>query len=319
MDKTAAHAAHVPVGIRGDLDRPILVALLRRIGKMLAAVLDPFHRAAQQCRRGDDRDVLRIDAELGPETAADIGRRDAQPAFVELDIVGEGRAQIVRLLRRSPHRRFAIGDLRQDAAAFHRMRGAAMNPQILVHDMRGLAEGRLDVAVGDFIGDDLVRFQFAAHRGRSRDTAIGRRRQHVIIDRDQCRGVLGDIPVFGQDDGDRFADKRHLAVGQREGPALVEPGAGIRGADHAPPLHDRRELVEREHRGNAGHRAGGAGIDAADQRMRMWAAQEGRMQHAGARDVVDKARAAGQQRMVFKARNARSDQFVQLITRARSA
>ena len=52
------------------------------------------------------------------------------------------------------------------------------------------------------------------------------------------------------------------------------------------------------------------GIDAADQRVRMRAAHEGgdatRREHAMS---STKRRAAGQQRMVFKARNARSDQF----------
>ena len=102
VDQAAAHAAHAAVGVGGDLDRPILIALLRRIGEMLAAVLDPFDRAAQQRRGGDDRDVLGIDAQLRAETAADIGRRHPQPVFVEIDVVGERVTQIMRLLRRCP-------------------------------------------------------------------------------------------------------------------------------------------------------------------------------------------------------------------------
>ncbi len=198
VNKAATHAAHAAVGIRRKLDRPILVALLRRIGEMLAAVLDPFHRAAEQRRGGDHRDVLGIDAKLRPEAAADIGRRHPQPAFVEIDIVGEGGAQIVRLLRRSPDHGLAIGDLCENAAAFHRMAGAAMHPQIVAHHMRRLGESRIDVAISDLVGNNRVRGELAAHRRRPLDPAIDRRRQHVVIDRDQRGSVFGDIAVLGK-------------------------------------------------------------------------------------------------------------------------
>ena len=45
MQQAAADAEHLAVGIDRDVDRPVLVALLRRIGEMLAPVLDPFDRA----------------------------------------------------------------------------------------------------------------------------------------------------------------------------------------------------------------------------------------------------------------------------------
>ena len=51
------------------------------------------------------------------------------------------------------------------------------------------------------------------------------------------------------------------------------------------------------------------GIDAADQRVRMRAAHEGRMQRARRSDVVDEARTAGQQRLILEPRDARSDQL----------
>ena len=213
VDQPAANAADAAIGVSRDLDRPILIALLRRIGEMLAAVLNPFHRAAQQGRGGDRGDVLGIDAQLWAKPAADVGRGNAQPAFVEIDVIGQRVLQIVGLLRRGPHLRLAAGVLRQDAAAFHGMRGAAVDPKVLVHDVGGLGECRLAVAIGDLVGDDPVRRQLAAHRRRTLDPAIGRRRQHVVIDRDQRCGILGHITVARDHDGDRLADKRHLAVG----------------------------------------------------------------------------------------------------------
>ncbi len=77
--------------------------------------------------------------------------------------------------------------------------------------------------------------------------------------------------------------------------------------DHAPALEHRREIVERKNRDDARQRAGGAGIDAPDQRMRMRAAREGRRKHAGRGDVVNETALAGQQRAVLEARDPRTD------------
>ena len=66
-------------------------------------------------------------------------------------------------------------------------------------------------------------------------------------------------------------------------------------AQHAPLDQHRREIVEREHRVHAGQRQRVARVDSADQRMRMRAAHERGMQHAGQRDVVDEAALAGEQ------------------------
>ena len=48
MDHLAAHAEEAAVVIEGDVEIPILVALLDRGEKMLAPVFDPFDRASQQ-------------------------------------------------------------------------------------------------------------------------------------------------------------------------------------------------------------------------------------------------------------------------------
>ena len=154
--------------------------------------------------------------------------------------------------------------------------------------------------------------------GRASRPAIGRRRQHVIIDRDQRRGILGDITVAGDHDGDRLADERHFAVGKRERPALVEPRAGIRNAHHAPLPQHRREIVERQHGDNARHRPRRIGIDAADQRVRMRAAHKGGMQRARRANVIDETGAAGQQRKILKPRDTCSDQLRSLALSSKS-
>ena len=68
------------------------------------------------------------------------------------------------------------------------------------------------------------------------------------------------------------------------------------------------EIIEREHRVHARQRQRGILRDAADQRVRMRAAHEASVQHAGHRDVVDEAAVPPQQRVVLEPGDARSDQ-----------
>ena len=59
-----------------------------------------------------------------------------------------------------------IAPLRENAAPFDRMGGAAMLPELLVEDMRGLGEGRFGVAVVDLVGGGDVGVELAADRRR---------------------------------------------------------------------------------------------------------------------------------------------------------
>ena len=52
---------------------------------MLAPILDPLHRAAEEPRRQRHHDLFGIDQILGSETAADIGRDDAQLFVVHVE------------------------------------------------------------------------------------------------------------------------------------------------------------------------------------------------------------------------------------------
>jgi hypothetical protein len=63
-------------------------------------------------------------------TAADIGRRHAQRALVETQEERQRLEQVMRLLRRGPHRHrlLAVAPLRHNTAALDRMAAAAMLP-----------------------------------------------------------------------------------------------------------------------------------------------------------------------------------------------
>ena len=157
---------HLAVGVDRDLDRPVLIALLRRIGEMLAAVLDPFDRAAQQASRPrprrrprDRRRVLGRSRRRRRAWRRAAGfRRDRSVRSA----LASDRAPSASRPRRhaSRGRRFARGcrGLRSECAA------PRCCPEVLVHDMGGLGECRVAVAVSDLVGDDPVRRQLAAHR-----------------------------------------------------------------------------------------------------------------------------------------------------------
>ena len=226
VDQRAAQPQHLAVGRDRDIDRPVLVALLRRIGEVLAPVLDPLDRAPKELGRGHDRDVLRIDAELGTEAATDIGRLDPQPRLLEIKERRERLEQIVRLLGRGPDCDRIVGvQLGQNAAALDRMPGAAVLPEIFLKDMRGLLEGGRRITEIDLVDGDDIGLELAPHRRRVRRdrlAAVGNRRQRVIVDLDQCRRVLGDVAALGDHDGDGFTHVGDFAVGERERPHVVE-------------------------------------------------------------------------------------------------
>ena len=77
MDQRAADAEDSPVGIERHLHVPELVALLSGGGEVLAAVLDPFDRSADDPGGERDDRLLGVEDEFGAEPATDIGRDHA--------------------------------------------------------------------------------------------------------------------------------------------------------------------------------------------------------------------------------------------------
>jgi hypothetical protein len=80
-----AQAEYPRVAVDRKLEVPELVALLMRAEKILAAVLDPFHRTADEARACGNAGVFRIDRALRAEAAADVGRDDVHLVVVELE------------------------------------------------------------------------------------------------------------------------------------------------------------------------------------------------------------------------------------------
>ena len=105
-----------PSRVDRDRDLPVLVALLGRRQEMLAAVLVPFHRAAELHRRRRDHRLLGIERRLGAEAAADVGRDHADRFEIALEQVGERAAAEMRRLRRRPDREH-VGRRRRSSPA----------------------------------------------------------------------------------------------------------------------------------------------------------------------------------------------------------
>src|SRR5262245_20012745 len=95
---------------------------------MLAAILDPLHRPAEQTRRQRDHDLLRIDQVFASEAAPDLRGDDTQLLVIDAEQPNKREAHLVRALSRSPQRRALFQRIvaRQRPASLDRMRAAAV-------------------------------------------------------------------------------------------------------------------------------------------------------------------------------------------------
>ena len=205
--------------------------------------------------------------------------------------------------------RLAVGDLRQDAAAFHGMRGAAMDPKVLVHDVGGLGERRVAVAVSDLVGDDPVRRQFAAHRRRS---ARSGNRSPPAARRSRPRQALRHPRRYSGRSRPRWRPARRRTTLRRRPARTASSGrAWCRNSKPAPcaaaaaPGRDRRAPARRRRPALRGPRSASMPrISACGCGLRTKAACSA----PGAGMSSTKRRAAGQQRKILEPRDPRSDQ-----------
>ncbi len=314
VDHLSAHAEEPSVVVEGDLEVPILLALLNGGEEMLAPVLDPLDRPPQDEAGGGERRLFRIEHELGAEAAADVRRHHAQPVLVEREEPHQEGARLVGELRRRPQRQPLLVHVvdRDRAAPFDRMRPAAVLLEVDAGAVRRAREGLGDVAIGlPELDEEIARPRaMGARRARGqRLPAIGDCRQRLVVDRDQRGGVLGEVARPRDHQRHRLADEGDLVLGQHE---RRDVGRQLRGAklQRQPLLREqRRKLGEREHGVHAGMAPRRSGIDAADQGMGMRAAHERRLEHVGKFQIGDEAAGAGDQRAVLEAPDGAADIF----------
>ena len=306
MDHGSTHPADRAIGIERGLDFPVLVALLGAGGEMLAPVLDPLDRPAEQQRGKRDGDLLGIGDELGPEPAADRRRHHADAPRLATQHAGDQIAPGMRRLGRAPEREQIVHRVvaGQRPPAFDRMAAAAMDREAGCEDA-GSREGGLDIAEfhGE-LGEQIVGSVPVDRRraGAERRAAVGDHRERLIRDIDQRGGVLGRVARPGDNHRHRLADMDDLAGGEDRAVAALAVG-GARQADDEARLREMgAEIVERPDRADPRRRRRRALVDAGNRGMRQRAPHERRVQNSRQMDVVDEARLPPQQRRILDPR-----------------
>ncbi len=294
-----------------------VIAAMRVGDETFRALAGPFHRTADEPRRPQADDFFRIDENLRAEAAADIRRDHAQLVFRRH--ADEGRnhqPRDMRILRGVPQRkafaaRIVIGER---GARLHRIRHQPVVDELQRRDvLGGLERGRGRIRIADMpvvdrvVGRGLVNLRRAFCRGLG---GIDHRRQHLIVDDDFFRRVLGLRQRFGDHDRDRVADvvglvrrnrrmRRHLhrrAVLGKHGPAADQSAKFC-----------RRKIRAGQHRDDAGHAGRGLGVDLFDFRVRMRRTDEIDVGLARTIDVVRVLTLAGNETKIFLAANRSTD------------
>ena len=294
------------VRVDRELAGHVIVARESGRDEVLGAILDPLDRTPQQQRRSGGDDVARIDRNLVAEAASDVRGDDADLLFGQAGHQGEQGAMGVRGLAGHVQGRLAGGrvDVGDDAAGLQRRRMAAWVMGRQPHDARGAGEGRLGgllvarLPVVDVVG---VRLVVADDRcvGAERLLRGGHRRQRLVVDLDQCHGVLGDVAGVGDDRGDLLSLEAHLVGGQH--------GLGVAAQSRHPGELVLGQELTGDHGDDTGERRRRTGVDAADARVRVGAAQDCHVEHAGQHHVVDVGAPAADEACVLLASDGFAD------------
>ncbi len=276
-------------------------ARVRRV-YVLAAFLHPLHRTLQPPRQEDGRDLFRVDVVLVPEAAAHVRRDDAHVARHRqrlLDVV----LRVVRRLVGRPEREVAGRVETRDAApALHRHRREARDDERGGDDPVGGCERAVHVASSRTLRRSDVRPDHGMERGivAVRCTLqVVDGLQRLVDDLDAGGGVgglRGGLRCDGCDGLPCVERPPQREDGVRAAPVDLHP----RPADA---LQHRAflDVVRRDDGEHTRHRESLARVDAVDARMRVWAADDGAVRHAGQRHVGDELAVASEQAVVLQA------------------
>ncbi len=298
-------AGHRAIGLQRDLAVHVEVAREPGRDQVLGAVLDPLHGPAEQERRSRRHDVPGVDRDLVAEPTADVGRDDPDLLLGQTRDHREHRADRVGGLRGHvdrglPGRRVHVGDT---PAGLEWSRVAPRVERVERDDLVGRGERRVggllvaalpvvDAVVG------LVFLVGADHRRVRLERTLRRhhRLERLVVDVDQLEGVLRDVGVLGDHRRDLLALEPHL-VGDEHRLGVVahrrHPGEVV--LRHQLAGHDGD---------HAGERLSARGVDRVELRVRVGAAQDRHVEHAGQLHVVDVVALAPDEAVVFDAADA---------------
>ena len=238
VDDPPPYPEQAPLAVRRDLQVPVLVALLDRGEEVLAAILDPLDRLAEQAGGGDGRRLVGIEDILAAETAAHVRYDDAHPVLAGAQQLHELVADPMRRLGRDPHRHLVRPRFRarDEPSRLDGVRAPAVLLEREGEDVGGGGEGGVAVAVfgPDFLDHVVARLAVRGGRARGeRVPAVGDGGKRLVLDVHQGCRVLGGVAGIGDDDSDRFADVAALVFRQHQRLRRVRevPGAVIGGDD----------------------------------------------------------------------------------------
>ena len=270
---------------------------------MLAAILDPFHRAAQPQRRDADQNVLGIDFAAHAKTAADMAFVQMHARRLAAEHAGERIAVPMRHLGGAVQFENAARDAGDGAARLHRHAAVAADLQIERDDGVSARECRLHVAKA--LADQGGFGRMAGIEGAGRRVGFHQRGQRLCLDGHEIGSIFGDIRIGREDDGDGLADVTH-AIGGQDRLAI-----GIEAFDAGEAKIDRRNVGDIRRgpdRNDARNAARRGRVDRANARMGMGRTNYAHVQLMRERDVGREAAVAGDERPIFKTRDRAADE-----------
>ena len=284
-----------------DLDPQAGAGRRPRRPKNLLAGHHELHRAARLARERE-RHRLDEDGGLAAEAAADLGSRDAELRDVHAQEPGAHIAHAEVALRADPKLALAVAaDAGQTSVRLDVALVGRPAPIMLLDDLIGLRKSLLDVAdieivalrdVGRAVGLEadlgrehrIQRVQLLVQDrgiGMHRRIDVGDVRQDLVVDLDQAQRATGDGGADGGDGGDRVTVVERLLARHDVVADVKKIVVAI------------VEIIARDDGLHARQGGGLRGVDGADPRMSVGAAQDPADQHAGRTHIGAEARAPG--------------------------
>ena len=308
-----AQREELRVLVERELDMCQVIAAMTIADERLAAIRSPVHGTADALRRPQHDHVFVVMKGLRAEAAADIRRDHADLGFRRLQRGGgQQHALHVRILRGQPERvlLLAVVVLAGGGARLHRVADHAAVDEIELRDMRRLRErgfgGRL---VADLPVERDVARRLAPDLRRARcERAIDRGddRQIVDVELDQFSGVLRLQQRLGDDHRDRLADMAHAIHGHgRMRRIELRLAADVLSHPATGQITDTigLQVCADEHVHDTRRGLGSRDIESLDDAMRHLGSQDVGLGLARADDVVGVATLAGDEPLVFDARD----------------
>ena len=221
VERPHLEAGHLAVGLHRDLDveeRALVAVSVRRV--LVGAPLRPLDRAPELPRQEAEHDVLRVQADLVAEAAADVLRDEAE-------LVDPGAERGRHPDRPTPGHLVvaverpllgALVVLHERAGALERRRREAVEVEpVDLHDVVRLGERGVDVAPLEDARPDDVRARLVVQHDLvlQRLLRVDEHRELLVHDLDQLGGVACELARRGAHRGDRLAHVAHAADRER--------------------------------------------------------------------------------------------------------